>query len=230
MAIPLTPKPVPEMEIKEIARSALPVLEIVRFKLLVEPTPTVPNCIEVLLRDICGAEATAVAERFTVAGGAPSLPCRVRVPVKVPVAVGVTATVKFPVWPVATAIGSVTPVKLNTGLEDAAWVIETGIVPVFVTATVCVVCLPTPTFPKLTLVGFTWKAAWPVVVFVPFTKPAHPPRIPVPRSTADSRIELNFWRGLTGLCRTPIPMALAVPRVLIVFPSASFITLRGYEY
>lgn len=92
---------------------------------------------------------------MTTAGAAPSLPWTVRVPLKVPAADGVTATVKLPDCPVATVIGSVTPVKLNAGLEVVAWVIETGMVPVFETATVWVVCFPTPTFPKFTLVGLT---------------------------------------------------------------------------
>ena len=122
------------------------------------------------------------------------------------------------------AIGSVTPVKLNCGLEIVAWVIESGNVPVFATATVWVACFPTLTLPKLTLVGLTWKAAWPVGVLVPVARPAQPPRIPVPRSAAVSRIESSFWRRLAGRCHAPIRSALAVPLVLIVFPSASFIT------
>jgi hypothetical protein len=52
-------------------------------------------------------------------------------------------------------MGSVTPVKLNAGLELTACAIVTGVVPVFVTATVWVVCFPTATFPKFTLVGLT---------------------------------------------------------------------------
>jgi hypothetical protein len=180
---------------------------------------------EVLLREICGAAATAVAERLTTAGAAPSLPWTVSVPVKVPVADGVTATVKFPDWPVATDTGKVTPVKLNCGLETVAWVIETGMAPVFATAIVWVVCLPTPTFPKFTLVGLTWKAAaWPVVVLVPLTIPAQPPRIPTQRSAVDSAIEFNTWRRLTGRCRALVPLASAVPPKFIVFPSPRFIS------
>lgn len=43
VAIPLTPNWAPESETTEIVRSALPEFDIVRLKLLVEPTPTVPN-------------------------------------------------------------------------------------------------------------------------------------------------------------------------------------------
>jgi hypothetical protein len=73
----------------------------------------------------------------------------------VPAADGVTPTVKLPVCPAAIVIGRVTPVKLNAGLELTAWVIVTDVEPVFVTATVWVVCFPTATFPKFTLVGLT---------------------------------------------------------------------------
>ena len=177
-----------------------------------------------LLKEICGVAATAVAERLTTAGAAPSLPWTVSVPVKVPVADGVTATVKLPDWPVGTDNGSVTPVKLNCGLEIVACVIETGMVPVFATATVCVVCLPTLTFPKFTAVGLTWKAASPVALLVPLTIPAQPPRIPVQRTTADRAIEFNTWRRLTGRRRALIPLASAVPPMCIVFPSSSFVT------
>ena len=43
VAIPLTPNWAPASETAEIVRSALPEFEIVKLKLLVEPTPTVPN-------------------------------------------------------------------------------------------------------------------------------------------------------------------------------------------
>jgi hypothetical protein len=155
VVIPLTPNPVPLTETTEIARSALPLFEIKRVAFPVDPLLTVPNCTEVLLTAICGADATAVAERFTTAGPAPSLPWTVSVPVRVPALEGVTPTVKFPDWPVPIDIGRVTPVKLNCGLESVACVIETGMVPVFATAIVWAACFPTPTFPKFNAVGFT---------------------------------------------------------------------------
>ena len=152
------------------------------------------------------------------------LPWTVSVPLNVPVVDGVTATVKFPDWPVAMDIGSVTPVKLNCGLEIVACVIDTVVLPVLETATVWVVCFPTPTFPKFTAVGLTWKAVWPGVVLVPLTIPAQPPRIPVQRSAVDRATESNTCRSLAGRCRAPIPLALAVSPISIVFPSASFFT------
>lgn len=81
------------------------------------------------------------------------------VPVTVPGAVGVTATVIFVDCPLARAIGKTDPGKENCGFERLTWVMEIAVLPVFLTAMVCVVCLPTPTFPKLTLVGLSWNAA-----------------------------------------------------------------------
>lgn len=76
-------------------------------------------------------------------------------PVIVPADVGVTATVQLLDCPVAIDIGNVAPGKLNCGLENVAWVIDAVVVPVFEIEIDCVACFPTPTFPKLTLVGFS---------------------------------------------------------------------------
>ena len=158
VATPLSLNSAPVNVIKEIVRSAVPVFEMVKFAFPVEPSVTVPNWTELLLREICGAGATAVAARFTTCE-LPSLLWAVIVPVTLPAVVGVTATVKFVDCPVARDIGNVAPGKLNCELETVAWVIETAVLPVFAMAIVWVVCLPTPTLPKFTLVGFSWKAA-----------------------------------------------------------------------
>jgi hypothetical protein len=152
---PVVLKPVPVTLACVIVRTLVPGLPIWIVWEFVEPTATLPKLALEGVREISGAAATPVAERFTTADAAPPLPWTVSVPVKAPVAEGVTATVKFPDWPVGTDIGSVAPVKLNCGLEIVPWVIEIGIVPVFATAIVWVVCFPTPTFPKFTAVGLT---------------------------------------------------------------------------
>jgi hypothetical protein len=108
----------------------------------------------VLLKEICAPGVTAVAERLKVADELPSLPRTVSVPVIVPEDVGVTATVKLLDCPVAMDIGNVAPGKLNCGLESVAWVIDTAVLPVLDIEIDCVACFPTPTLPKLTLVGF----------------------------------------------------------------------------
>lgn len=70
-----------------------------------------------LLREICGAGFTAVADKFTLTGELPLSPWAVRVPVTVPAAVGVTATVIFADCPIAKAMGNVAPGTENCGLE-----------------------------------------------------------------------------------------------------------------
>lgn len=77
------------------------------------------------------------------------------VPVIVPAVVGVTATVILPDCPAGSAIGKVTPERLNCEFESVACVIFTETVPVFATVTVCVVFLPTVTVPKLMLLGLS---------------------------------------------------------------------------
>lgn len=76
-------------------------------------------------------------------------------PFTAPAAVGVTATVKFPDWPVPSDIGKLAPGRVNCGLENVACVIESAELPVFEIATVCVLCFPTVTLPKLMLVGLS---------------------------------------------------------------------------
>ena len=168
VVIPLTPNSAPVKEITETVRSAVPTFEIVSVELLAEPIATVPSCSEELLREICGAGLNAVADRFTVTGELPLSPCAVMVPVTVPAVVGVTATVMFADWPVARAIGNTAPGNENCEFEMLTWVMETLVLPVLVTATVCVVCLPTPTFPKLMLAGLRWNAAC-ICVWTPLT-------------------------------------------------------------
>jgi len=133
---PVVLKPLPVTLACVIVKTLVPVLPIWIVWEFVEPVATLPKFALEGVRLIPGAAVTAVAERLTTAGAAPSLPWTVSVPVRVPAADGVTATVTFPDWPVAMARGSVTPIKLNCGLEIVAWVIEIGMVPVFATAIV----------------------------------------------------------------------------------------------
>jgi len=178
---------------------------------------------EVLLKEICGVAATAVAERLTTAGVAPSLPWTVSVPVKVPVADGVTATVKLPDWPVATDNGSVTPVKLNCGLDIVACVIETGMVPVFATATVWVGLLANTHLPKVHGCGANLESCLPRDALGAAHDTRATPRIPVQRTTADRAIEFNTWGRLT-VAAVPSFLWPSSSPISMVFPSASFIT------
>ena len=120
VVIPLTPNPVPVMETAVTVRSALPVFEIVKLELPEEPVTTLPKLIELLLREICGLVAVAVAVRFTVPEPLPLSPCTVNVPLSVPAAVGFTPTVMFADWPEVMVIGRVIPLTVNCALETVA--------------------------------------------------------------------------------------------------------------
>src|SRR6516165_8504431 len=153
VATPVSPNSEPVREITEIVRSDPPLFEIVNMAFSVDPTLTVPKCTELLLKEICGPDEVAVAERFTTTGDVPSLPCTVIVPVRLPLEVGVTATITFPDCPAAMDIGNAAPDRLNCGFEKVAWVMEITDLPVLEIATDWVLCFPTLTLPKLTLLG-----------------------------------------------------------------------------
>ena len=113
VVIPLIPKSVPESVRTETVKSAVPVFEMVRVDVPVEPTETLPKLTALELRLNCGCGFAAVADRFTTAGELPPSPCNVNVPVTLPVAVGSTKMEKVPACPVASAMGRVIPERLN---------------------------------------------------------------------------------------------------------------------
>ena len=223
VVIPPTPKSEPVTESIETVKSELPAFEIVRLALPVDPTLTVPNCTEVLLREICGPAVTAVAVRFTVCGELPSLPWTVIVPVTFPAAVGETATVRLLAWPVAIAIGNAAPDRLNCGLEKVACVMEIEVLPVLVTDTTWMPCFPTPTFPKFTLLGLSWKTAWSVVL-VALTSPEQPLRKPTKQRDARTRSEKRSRWYLWYFASCPGCLASANPPICMTRPSALLIT------
>jgi hypothetical protein len=88
--------PPPEIVTEETVKSEFPAFEIVTLD---EPELlicTLPKFTVVVLREICGALATALAERFTTAGLLLASPCTVKVPLIDPLADGVTLTVNVP--------------------------------------------------------------------------------------------------------------------------------------
>jgi hypothetical protein len=171
---PLAAKPVPVTPITETVSGALPRFDMTRLEFPVDPTETVPKLMELWLKEICGCDApTAFADRATVAGVLPPLPATVSVPETLPAALGVTATDRFPDCPTPSAMGSVVPERANWELEKVACVMFTETVPVFVTATFCIVFLPTVTVPKLTFVGLSWNSAA-TACCACLTMPAHP--------------------------------------------------------
>ena len=145
VVIPPIVKSAPVTVSSETIRSVVPVLFSTRLLVLFDPTETLPKLIEDWLSDNCDGALTAVAERFTTTGVLPPSPCAVKVPVKLPAAVGFTATVKLPVWPTASDIGVVIPVMVKCVLESETCVMLIPTFPVFDAVTVCVDCLPTAT-------------------------------------------------------------------------------------
>ena len=113
VVMPLIPKSSPESVRREIVKFAVPIFEMVRLELPVEPTEMLPKLTAVVLKLSCGSGATPVAERFTTTGELPPSPCTVNVPVMAPALVGLTETEKLPPCPVASAIGMVIPDRLN---------------------------------------------------------------------------------------------------------------------
>jgi hypothetical protein len=96
VVIPLNPNPAPEIVTAETVKSEFPVFEIVKLDDPDVLICTLPKFTAVVLREICGALATALAERFTTAGLLLASPCTVKVPVIDPLVVGVTLTVNVP--------------------------------------------------------------------------------------------------------------------------------------
>ena len=74
---------------------------------------------------------------------------------KLPALAGVKATLKVMLWPAATVAGSVNPVTLKPFPVTLAWESVKSALPEFVTVIVCVLVLPTTTFPKATVDGTT---------------------------------------------------------------------------
>jgi hypothetical protein len=120
VVIPLIPKSAPESVRRETVKSAVPPFEMVRLELPVEPMETLPKFTALVLKLNCACGVTAVAERFTTTGELPPSPCTVKVPVIVPVLVGLTETEKLPPCPAASAIGGVIPERLNWEFEKVA--------------------------------------------------------------------------------------------------------------
>ena len=148
----------------ETVRSADPVFDKTRLLVLFRPLDTVPKLIDAGLTDSCGVAAvTADAARSTTTGVVPLSPVTVRVPVMFPVADGLIPTLNFVDCPDARAMGMLMPEIENCGFEICAEVMFRDALPVFETVTDCANCLPTVTWPKLTLAGIAWKVSsgWP---------------------------------------------------------------------
>lgn len=162
VVMPLNEKSAPVSVNKEIVRSAAPVFDKTKLLVPLLPVETVPKSTEVELSESCGLDvALAEADRSTINGLAlPSVPI-VSVPVILPAAVGVTATLNFVDCPAPNASGMASPATENCEFDTCAEVTFTEAVPAFDTVTACVDCLPTVTLPKLMLPGMSCNSPLP---------------------------------------------------------------------
>lgn len=147
-------KSVPDRASSEIVRLADPVFVSTRLFVVFRPLVTLPKLIAVGFTTSCDCEVNPVADKFTDTGVLPPSPCTVNVAVSAPAVVGTTEIVTFHDWPTAKAIGVVIPATVKCASDSVILTIFTATLPVFVTETVCVVCLPTATCPKFTFAGF----------------------------------------------------------------------------
>ena len=157
VAIPLSENSEPVSATMETVRSAAPAFVITTFCVPCVPTLTVPKSTVALLREICCCGLTPVALRFNTTGvAAESIPTD-SVPVMLPAAVGFTETEMLAACPEGSESGSAVEATVNCGLDTFSLVIVTVLWFGFVTEKVCVDCLPRPTRPKQTLLGFSCK-------------------------------------------------------------------------
>jgi len=154
-AIPLALKPVPLSLTCEMETLEFPVLVTVKLCVAVVPVVRLPKLSDVGLADSCKAEATPDPLSGILKAGFVALFVSVRLPERLPAAVGVKPTLNVAVPPGATESGKANADKLNpVGLKDA-WVTVRVPEPGFCTVIVCVLVTPTDTFPKATLEGIT---------------------------------------------------------------------------
>ena len=94
----------------------------------------------------------------TVAGEFVALLTTETLPVMLPPTVGAKTTLNVVFWPAVRVTGGISPLVLNPAPVTVACEIVRLALPELVKVTVCVLLVPTRTFPKARLVGLTLKA------------------------------------------------------------------------
>src|SRR5260370_142955 len=130
-----------------------PVLVRLALSKLLLPKFTLPKLRLVGLAVSRKVAATPVPLRAIVSGELGALLTSETVPVTLPAAPGVKATLNVALLPAAIVSGTVKPVMLNPVAEALAAEIVMLAVPELLNVKVCVPLLPTSTFPKLKLEG-----------------------------------------------------------------------------
>jgi hypothetical protein len=118
-----------------------------------DPVFTFPKAMLVVLKASACIAATPVPLSAIAAGEVGALLTTLILPVAAPAAAGLNCTLKLPVWPDISVIGSANLPMLNPRPVTLTWLTDSVPVPVFCNWIVCEAGEPTVTFPKLALDG-----------------------------------------------------------------------------
>jgi len=145
--------PVPAAVIPEIATFELPVFVTVNPCAAELPSATLPKLRLPGFTLIVYDAATPVALSATAAAEFGALLIIETAPLTLPVDCGLYCTLKFPLWPGVSVMGSANPLKLKPAPVTVACETVKFAVPLFLSCTVCEFVFPVTTEPKLALVG-----------------------------------------------------------------------------
>jgi hypothetical protein len=144
-------KPVPAMEACVTLTAAALGFRMVMVCVLFTPTLTLPKVTLEGMTEICGC--TPVPESAITSGELAALLTTVKLPARLPVAVGANATRKEVDWPAARLKGSPSAALLNPAPLSVICEMETLEFPVFEIVTVFTALVPVVTLPKLSDAG-----------------------------------------------------------------------------
>ena len=150
---PLALKPAPEIVKLDTVTFEFPVLVRLALSKLLLPKFTLPKLKLVGFAVSRKVAVTPVPLRAIVSGELGALLTSETVPVTLPAAPGVKATLNVALLPAAMVSGTVMPVRLKPLPDAVAWEIVTPALPALDSLIVCELLVPVTTLPKLALVG-----------------------------------------------------------------------------
>jgi hypothetical protein len=173
VGIPVILKPAPETLAWEIETAAVPLFVSLIVCELLFPMTTLPKLALEGFAPSCGCTPEPVSE--IVAGELVALLTTLRLPVALPAVGGAKLAVSVKLWPAARVTAPGKLLRLNPAPVMAACEMLTLAVPVFVSATVCRVEVPTRVLPKFRLLApaeskYDWEEAKDAGVPVPETE------------------------------------------------------------
>jgi len=150
---PLALKPAPEIVKLDTVTFEFPVLVRLALSKLLLPKFTLPKLRLVGLAVSRKVAVTPVPLRAIVSGELGALLTSETVPVTLPAAPGVKATLNVALLPAAMVSGTAGPVMLKPLPDTVAWEIVTLALPALDSLIVCELLVPVTTLPKLALEG-----------------------------------------------------------------------------